>query len=126
MSLARVCRSRGAEELGAAQGLRGDCRCQQILHRCFNTNSRERAFFVDNLLVQIRCIIELIWWTGLAPWEYEFPFLGSLISSFSFTCAGAEVLKSMELRNVFGGLANAAFDPCYHQVEREREMRMSE
>ena len=26
-------------------------------------------------------IIEVIWWTGLAPWEVEFPFPGSLIST---------------------------------------------
>jgi len=24
----------------------------------------------------------MIWWTGLAPWEFEFPFPGSLISTF--------------------------------------------
>ena len=24
----------------------------------------------------------MIWWTGLAPWEFEFPFPGSLISAF--------------------------------------------
>jgi hypothetical protein len=39
----------------------------------------EREFFIDNLLVRIhRCF----WWTGLAPWEFEFPFPGSLISTF--------------------------------------------
>ena len=38
----------------------------------------EREFFIDNLLVRIRFIIEMIWWTGLAPWEFEFPFSGSL------------------------------------------------
>jgi len=27
---------------------------------------------VDNLLVRIHLIIEMIWWTGLAPWEFEF------------------------------------------------------
>jgi len=27
-------------------------------------------------------IIVMIWWTGLAPWEFEFPFPGSLISTF--------------------------------------------
>ena len=36
----------------------------------------ERDFFIDNLLVRIRFIIEMSWWTGLAPWEFEFPFLG--------------------------------------------------
>jgi len=34
----------------------------------------EREFFIDNLLIQIHFIIEMILWTGLAPWEVEFPF----------------------------------------------------
>ena len=34
----------------------------------------EREFFIDNVLVQIHFIIEMIWWTGLAPWEFESPF----------------------------------------------------
>ena len=42
----------------------------------------EREFFIDNLLVRIHYIIEIIWRTGLAPWEFEFPFPGSLISTF--------------------------------------------
>ena len=42
----------------------------------------EREFFIDNLLVRIYFIIEMIWWIGLAPWEFEFPFPGSLISTF--------------------------------------------
>lgn len=29
---------------------------------------------------------------------------------------GAEVVKTMEQRKIFGGLANTAFDPCYHQA----------
>ena len=29
----------------------------------------ERELFIHNLLVRIRFIIEIIWWTGLAPWE---------------------------------------------------------
>ena len=38
-----------------------------------------REFCIDNLLVRIhRCCS----WTGLAPWEFEFPFAGSLISTF--------------------------------------------
>ena len=36
----------------------------------------EREFFIDSLLVRIHSIIEMIWWTGLAPWEFEFPFPG--------------------------------------------------
>ena len=34
----------------------------------------EREFFIDNLLVRIHYIIVMIRWTGLAPWEFEFPF----------------------------------------------------
>ena len=37
---------------------------------------------IDNLLVRIHFIIVMIRWTGLAPWEVEFPFPGSLISTF--------------------------------------------
>jgi hypothetical protein len=43
---------------------------------------REREFFIDNLLVRIHCIIVIIWWTGLASWEFEFHFPGSLTSTF--------------------------------------------
>ena len=43
---------------------------------------REREFFIDNLLVRIHFIIVMIRWTGLVPWEFEFPFPGSLTSTF--------------------------------------------
>jgi len=46
----------------------------QILHR--------DSVFIDNLLVRIHFIIVMVRWTGLAPWEFEFPFLGSLTSTF--------------------------------------------
>jgi len=42
----------------------------------------EKEFFIDNLPVRIHFIIVMIRWTGLAPWEFEFPFSGSLISNF--------------------------------------------
>jgi len=42
----------------------------------------EREFVIDNLLVRIHCIIVMIRWTGLAPWEFEFPFPGSLTYTF--------------------------------------------
>jgi len=38
--------------------------------------------FIDNLLVRIHFIIVMIRWTGLAPWEFEFLFPGSLTSTF--------------------------------------------
>ena len=43
---------------------------------------KEREFFIENLLVRIHFIIEMIWWTGLAPWEFGFTFPGILISTF--------------------------------------------
>ena len=43
---------------------------------------RQREFFIDNLLVRIHFIIVMIRWTGLAPWEFEFPFPGGLTSTF--------------------------------------------
>ena len=42
----------------------------------------EREFLSDNLLVRIHFIIEMVWWTSLAPWDFEFPFSGSLTSAF--------------------------------------------
>ena len=47
-----------------------------------NSARVEREFVIDNLLVRIHFIIVMIRWTGLAPWEFEFPFPGSLTSSF--------------------------------------------
>ena len=31
---------------------------------------RERHFCIDNLRVRIHSTIKMIWWTGLAPWEF--------------------------------------------------------
>ena len=42
----------------------------------------EREFFIDNLLVRIHFIIVMLSWTGLARWEFEFPFPGSLTCTF--------------------------------------------
>ena len=42
----------------------------------------ERDFLIDNLLARNRFIMVMIRWTGLAPWESEFPFPGSLASTF--------------------------------------------
>jgi len=42
----------------------------------------EREIFIDNLLVRMHFIIVMIRRTGLAPWEFEFPFPGSLTSTF--------------------------------------------
>ena len=42
----------------------------------------EGGFFIDDLLVRFHFIIDMVWWTGLVPWEFGFPFPGSLASTF--------------------------------------------
>ena len=49
-----------------------------------------REFFIDNLLVRIHFVIVMIRWTDLAPWEFEFPFPGSLTSTFLGSVPGTE------------------------------------
>ena len=51
-----------------------------FLFDAFTHLSIEKKFFIDNLLVRIHFIIVVIRRTGLAPWEFEFPFTGSLTS----------------------------------------------
>ena len=46
---------------------------------------------IDNLLVRIHFIIVMIRWTGLAPWEFESPFPGSLTSTFLDLARGFHV-----------------------------------
>jgi len=38
----------------------------------------EREFFIDILLVRIHFVIVMIRWTGLAPWQFEFPIPASV------------------------------------------------
>jgi hypothetical protein len=54
----------------------------QVDLRPLDSGPRWRELFIDNPLVRIHFIIEMIWWIGLAPWEFEFPFPGSLIPTF--------------------------------------------
>jgi len=53
-----------------------------VARRFRHVSPGEREFFIDNLLVRIHFIIVMIRWTGLAPWEVEFPFPVSLTSTF--------------------------------------------
>ena len=48
----------------------------------FGARKAESEFFIDNLLVRVHFIIIMVGWTGLASWELEFPFPGSLPSTF--------------------------------------------
>jgi len=59
-----------------------------VANRCANRSTKksfadqEREFFIENLLLRTHFIIVMIRRTGLAPWEFEFPFSGSLTSTF--------------------------------------------
>ena len=44
--------------------------------------SAQRKFFIDNLLVRIHLTIQMVWWIGLAPREFQFPFPGSLVPAY--------------------------------------------
>ena len=63
------------------------------------TPPREREFFIANLLVRIHFIIVMIRWTGLAPWEFEFPFRGSLTPTFLCQPASSRTSTSRRLHN---------------------------
>jgi len=45
------------------------------LHRGFALVVKGRvSSLLTSSLIRIHFIIEIIWWAGLAPWEFEFPF----------------------------------------------------
>ena len=69
-----------------------------------------RESVIDSLLVRVHFIIVMIRWTGLVPWEFEFPFPGSLTSTFLNQVTGSD---DHDLRFVWDV---PAFDP-----KRERE-----
>ena len=54
---------------------------------------QERDSFIVILLVRIHLIVEVIWWTGLAPCEFEFSFPGSLMftSQATYCCMAPEI-----------------------------------
>ena len=59
------------------------------------SNARVEFLFIDNLLVRIHVIIVMIRWTGLAPWEFEFPVPGSLTSTF-LACVEPEMHRGFD------------------------------
>jgi len=65
----------GCFDLGAGEPLSLDSASQE-------PKRRKREFFIDNLLVRIHFTIVVIRWTGLASWEPELTFPGSLTSTF--------------------------------------------
>ena len=59
---------------GTIDGARGALDSALATTRAGNPVFQETEFFIDNPLVRIHFIIEIIWWIGLAPWVFEFPF----------------------------------------------------
>ena len=59
----------------------------------------EREFFIDNLLVRIHVIIAMIRWTGLAPWEFEFPVPGRLKSTFLISTLDPQLREGLQNRS---------------------------
>ena len=55
---------------------------------------------IDNLLVRIHFIIVLIRWTGLASWEFQFSFPGSLKSTFLVTMHPSSVVPACRVEGV--------------------------
>ena len=83
----------------------------------------EREFFIDNLLVRIHLIIEMIWWTGPAPCELEFPFPGSLISTSLAICtmfARQRVTWGGNVQRFRGGLVFKAHRLTWGPVDLRR------
>ena len=88
-----MCDFRGFEELFA-------CVREHALAHAASSSPRERS----NLLVRIHFIVVMIRWTGLAPWEFEFPFTGSLTS----TLLGFEELFACVREHALAHAASAA------------------
>ena len=52
-----------------------------IYHGLFK-RERESSLLTTHWTGTTSSCLRCFWWTGLAPWEFEFPFPGSLISTF--------------------------------------------
>ena len=78
----------------------------------------ERDFFIDNLLVRIHVFIEIIWWTGLTPWDFEFPSPGSLISTFLSQVALDPITsrRAANLEQISRGLSHFQYESLEHRL----------
>ena len=84
----------------------------------------ERDFFIDNLLVRNHFIIVMIRWTGLAPWEFEFPCQGSLTSGLGLPDEG-DSMSAARLR-ALRNLSRCAHELLYNLCGPLREPLPSE
>ena len=69
-------------EGGTCSGGRYTRTSDRLQHQAPPPPPAEGEFFIDYLRVRIHLLIVMIKWTGLAPWEFEQPFPGSLTSTF--------------------------------------------
>ena len=84
---------------------------------CFCRTCQQKEFFIDNLLVRIHFIIEMIRWTGLAPWEFEFPFPASIPQGFMLQGSRA-ASQSLQARGI--GPGRNGCPPCSEVPPSER------
>jgi hypothetical protein len=84
----------------------------------------EREFCIDNLLVRIHSIIEMIWWTGLAPREFELFVLGSLTSTFLGTLGVLrDFLESSGLHSRNGKVGTMTSCVAVKKSQRDKQLR---
>ena len=43
---------------------------KRVLDANLNPQCAPPPFFIDNILVRIRFMVEMVWWTGLATWGW--------------------------------------------------------
>ena len=75
----------------------------------------KKEFFIDNRLVPIHFIFAIMWGTGLAPWEFEFSFPGSLISTFLWkACKFTSLISRRTLLGPYGRYIRTGV-PCLQE-----------
>ena len=62
------------------QDYKETAKCHAYCLKMMAAGTRERRFFIDNLLVRIHFIIVMVRWTGLAPWVFEQPNATRIVS----------------------------------------------
>ena len=80
---------------------------------------------VDGVLVRIHFVIVMIRWTGLAPWEFELPFPGSLTSTF-LASAKSHHRKSVLLAQLVARAVDGVLPLGPYHMTRGRCFFMSE
>lgn len=67
-----------------------------------------RALTISPVFVCVRVSLYNVWYVWCVCVVFKKCNAGGLFT-------GAEVIKTVADRHAFGGFANAAYDPCYHQ-----------